>query len=99
LRYKTDIAPLEVDVDNYLSLVPVSYKYKPEIVSEEDSKKTFSGFIAEELEAAGFTDLIDYDDEGRPDGLKYDRITAYLHFIVKNQEARIRELETKIGAS
>jgi len=97
LRYKTDVVPLEFDMDKYLSLMPVLYKYKPEIVSEEDSKKIFSGFIAEELDAAGFTDLIDYDDKGRPDALKYDRLTAYLHSVVQNQEARIKELETKIG--
>lgn len=97
LRYKTDIRLLEFDVDAYLALEPRFYKYKPEIVSEKDALLEFSGFIAEEFDAAGFKDLVDYDTEGRPDAIKYDRLTAYLHLIVRDQNKRIKHLEEKLG--
>lgn len=97
LRYKTAIRPLDFDIEAFMGLTPVFYKYNPDTVPSVDHSIDYSGFIAEDLDAAGFKDLVEYDEENRPDALRYDRFTAYLHAVIKNQATRIEALEKQIG--
>jgi hypothetical protein len=93
---KTDIAPLQVDIPSYLSLTPIIYRYKAEVLSGSANPALFSGFIAEDLDKLGFRDLVQYDRDGKPEAIRYDRITGYLHLVVKDQERRLIDLERKL---
>ena len=50
------------------------------------------GFIAEEVEAAGFVDLCTYDNEGNLTGVNYTMLNVFLQDRIRNLEARIEAL-------
>ena len=85
IRYKKDVADLEVDTAKVLELNPVSFRYKRN--DQEDI-----GLIAEDVNEI-IPDLVNYDKEGLPNGVKYDRISVYLLEIIKEQQERINSLE------
>jgi len=84
-RYKTSIQNLESDPGRVLELRPVRFQWKT--TGQQDI-----GLIAEEVEAIA-KDLVIYDQEGRPDAVKYDKVAVYLLSVVKAQQHRIDTLE------
>jgi hypothetical protein len=69
-RYKENIKDLNVDFSKILQVEPKSYNYKATGAKD-------LGYIAEEFNALGLTDLVLYDNQGRPDAIKYDRMGVY----------------------
>lgn len=89
LRYKDDVQTLlESDVMN---LRPVSYKSKAEA---DDKTRRWYGLIAEEVDLIDKS-LVNYDEQGRPDGVQYDRICVLLLAEMKKLQARVTELEAR----
>lgn len=87
-RYKADIRDLEPDPHAVLSLQPVRFQWKT--TGQEEI-----GLIAEDVaEVAG--DLVIYDAEGRPEGVKYGKLSLYLLSIVRAQQERIEALEQQV---
>lgn len=95
-RYKYDIRPLEHDPKDVLKLQPVTWHDIWQDAADEN-KPRIPGFIAEDVHEAGLTEYVQYDDEGRPDGLNYDRMAAALLSVLKDHEKRITELEAKVA--
>lgn len=89
IRYKTDIQPLEADFSKILTQKPVSYRFAGTAMST-------IGYIAEDLHDAGLTDLVVYDTNGRPDGIKYDRLGIYALELVKRQGEEITSLRDQM---
>jgi len=77
-RYKTDVRNLDADTDAVLKLRPVRFQWQT--TGQEDV-----GLIAEEVEKVS-KDLVIYDSDGRPDGVKYEKVALYLLSVVKNQQ-------------
>jgi hypothetical protein len=86
-RYKTNIQNLEDDADKVLELRPVRFQWKTTGQKE-------IGLISEEVEAVA-KDLVIYDQEGKPDAVKYDKVALYLLSVIKTQQQRITALEAK----
>lgn len=86
-RYKTDIIPLTSDFSKILELQPKSYRFK------ESGMQTI-GYIAEDIDALGLKDLVVYDNQGRPDAIKYDRLGIYLLEVAKKQQLSLDTLES-----
>lgn len=84
-RYKEDIHALETDPGKVLDLDPVRFRWKT--TGELDV-----GLIAEDV-AGRLEDLVIYDQDGRPDGVKYDKLALYLLSVVKAQQQKIERLE------
>lgn len=89
-RYKEKIRTLEISPEETLKLQPVRFEWKT--TGEEDI-----GLIAEEVEKA-IPDLVVYDNEGKPDAVKYDKISLYLLGLVKELKAENEELKKRIEA-
>ncbi len=90
-RYKMNIEPLNVDFEKVLELQPKEYDFK-------DSGIHTIGYIAEEVEAlGGLDDLLIYDNQGRVDGFKYDRLPIYTLEIVKGLNERVESLEERVS--
>jgi hypothetical protein len=87
-RYKTNIQDLETDPDAVLKLRAVSFQYK-------SSGQQDIGLIAEEVEPLA-RDLVIYDDQGRPDAVKYDRVSLYLLAVVKELKAENESLTKQL---
>ncbi|MGB2696589.1 MAG: tail fiber domain-containing protein [Candidatus Zixiibacteriota bacterium] len=90
LRYKQNIRELNINPQKFLQLEPVRFEWKT--TGEEDI-----GLIAEDVENV-IPDLVIYDNEGRPDGVKYDKIAIYLLGVVKNLKSENEELKKRIEA-
>jgi hypothetical protein len=94
-RYKSNIKDLEMDKDAVFQLRPVRYLCR-------STGKDGIGLIAEEV-AEHLPDLVIYDQAGRPDGVKYDRVSLYLLDVAKELKAendslkqRLEDLETAV---
>lgn len=86
IRYKMNVRPLEgADIFN---LHPVRFQWKS--TGEEDI-----GFIAEEVEKV-IPDLVFRNNDGKPEGVKYEKLALYLLNVVKEQQEEIRELQSAV---
>lgn len=87
LKYKTDVQPMVYGLSEVLQLRPVSYKGK------NDGTKVFCGLIAEEVDAIGLTEFVQYADDGTPDALAYGNMVALAFKAIQELEARVTALE------
>ena len=98
LKYKQNIRDLEsIDINKFR---PVRYKSKAE---SDDQTKDHFGIVADEVDAAGITELVTYGIDGEVEGFQYDRLTVVLlkaiqelKTIVDAQAAEIAELKAKV---
>lgn len=73
LKYKQDIRDLpSIDITKFR---PIVYKSKCE---GDDQTKDHFGFIADEVDAAGIKELVQYGAKGEIEGFSYDRLSAVL---------------------
>jgi hypothetical protein len=87
IRYKKDILDIEPASSKIELLRPVRYK-KIKDESEE------IGLIAEDV-AELFPEVVKYDNEGRPDGVNYSRLSVILLKAVQELTERVNKLENK----
>ena len=85
-RNKENIQTLEEDFFKILEVQPKSF-------TDKSSGLTEIGYIAEDFDQIGLKNLVIYDKEGLPDGLKYDKIPLYLLEVIKKQQKDIAELQ------
>jgi hypothetical protein len=88
-RHKTDIQPHSTS-DGVLDLELRSFQY-------EETGSEDVGFIAEEVEEH-VPEIVTYDDEDRPFGVKYDRVGAHLVPEVRDNRDRLADVESKHDA-
>ncbi len=84
VRYKENIHDLKADFNKILLLEPKSFIYKN--TNTEDI-----GYIAEELDRLGLEELVIYDAEKKPDGIRYDKISLYLLEVIKSLKKELDE--------
>jgi hypothetical protein len=87
IRYKKDVVDIESASAKVEKLRPVRYK-KIRDESEE------IGLIAEDV-AELFPEVVKYDNEGRPDGVNYSRLSVILLKAVQELTERVNKLENK----
>jgi hypothetical protein len=87
IRYKDNVETLEFDSSQLDKLRPVSYTYKFDDAFD-------IGLIAEEVNEI-YPELIQYDEEGRPNSVKYDGLSVMLLEEVKNLRKEVKELKEK----
>ena len=100
-RYKKNISPFIDDFSNILKIAPKKYKMKKGYGNPDS---WLYGYIAEEMDQAGLEKLVLYDDKGRPDGVKYNKLAIYVLEVAKQnvetiqvQEEKIEELEETVA--
>ena len=89
-RFKENIRPLALDPERFLDVVPYIYD-RNDMEPEDDPREV--GFIAEEVDALGLTDLVFYDGDGDVHGVDYLRWCVGLQSVVRHLRDRINELE------
>ena len=98
LKYKRDIQNSTHGLAEVLQLRPVTYKGK----SVGDGDTVFGGLIAEEVDALGLTEFVQYAEDGTPDALAYGNMVSLcikaiqeLKAIVDAQAVEIAALKAK----
>jgi len=102
IRYKKDVETLDLDaLSNVMSIRPVYFYDK----GDTENKTRAIGFIAEEIDELGLNELVQYNDDGLPDALNYDKFSAILvkavqeqQSLIDNQTAIISNLEARLKA-
>lgn len=96
-RYKTDITDHAVDPADVLALRARRWRDRADVDADPDTARWHVGFIAEEVVDAGLGAFVDYDTDGRPDAIAYDRLTVALLALVRHQETRLAAVEAALG--
>jgi len=94
LKYKKDVQDATHGLADVLKLRSVTYKGK----SESNGDTVFGGFIAEEIDALGLTEFVQYADDGSPDALAYGNMVSLLAKAIQEQQALITSLTARIAA-
>lgn len=94
-KYKESVEPLDVDraFQFFEEAEPVWYRG---IGSGDEENFSYYGYIAEDLEVIE-PRLIQYNTDNRPEGVMYDKITAFLHTVMyekfKEYDKAIEEVD------
>lgn len=94
LKYKTNVQDATHGLADLLKLRSVTYQGK----SEADAGKTFGGLIAEEVDAAGLTEFVQYAEDGSPDALAYGNMVSLCIKAIQEQQAIIEQLKADVAA-
>jgi hypothetical protein len=89
---KTNIEPIENILPAVLQMQGVSFDWK----KDEDMGLTNYGFIAEDVDKI-LPNLVSHDEEGKPQGIQYSKMTAVLLEAIKEQQIQIDELKAKLN--
>jgi hypothetical protein len=93
LKYKQDVRDLEhIDINKFR---PVRYKSR---CTGDDQTIDHFGVIADEVNAAGITELVNYGADGEIEGFQYERLTVVLLKAIQEQQQMIEELKAKVAA-
>jgi hypothetical protein len=87
-RYKEDIEAMGAVSEKLLDLRPVTFRYKKAF--ENGDKPIQFGLVAEEV-AEVFPELVVYDNEGRPETVKYHLLSTLLLNELQEQARMIEE--------
>lgn len=88
-RFKTAIQDLWDPINTVLRLRGVKFQWK-------ESGDFDYGLIAEEV-ACVLPEIVDYDEDGNPAGIKYNSLIAYLVEALKAQQEQIDAIKAHIG--
>jgi hypothetical protein len=56
------------------------------------------GFIAEEVDALGLKEFVQYGEDNEPSGLDYGLMTSLLTKAIQEQQAMIEDLKARVAA-
>ena len=76
----------------FLNINPIKFDYK----TDAPYSNNIIGFSAEELQASGIPNLINFDSEGNPQSIRNEAILAYHQLILKESYTQIQELKAEI---
>jgi hypothetical protein len=101
-RYKQDITDYKVDLEKFLKLQPVTFRYKQAVEQDGEAAKIASGFIAEQADEIGMGQFVDYEPDpaqaGKivPDNFRYLDFASALHSAIAQQQDIIKALTSRI---
>lgn len=98
LRYKQDVEDAPVDPADVLKMQGRTWRDKSAVAIDPDITQRHVGFIAEELDEIGLGIFVDYDEQGRPDAIQYDRVSVALVELAKTQQAQLDAQAAQIAA-
>jgi hypothetical protein len=101
-RFKEQISAYEFDGEAVRGMVPVRFKYRADVEEYGDDAGWNYGFIAEQAEQSGLTELIGRDENGLVDYFAYERLCVAQQQLIRDLynklealEARVESLESK----
>ncbi len=91
LKYKVDIQPATHGLAKVLQLRPVTYK------THTDADTVYGGLIAEEVDAVGLTEFVQYADDGTPDALAYGNMVSLAFKAIQELNSKVEALEATVA--
>jgi hypothetical protein len=93
VRNKVDVEDLDIDTEAVLQLRPRTWRDKKEAESapEGETTRRYVGLVAEEV-AEHLPAFVEYDENGDPDYVSYDRLAVALLAVVQELSQQVQEL-------
>lgn len=91
-RFKKNIRNWSPDRQAILAMQLVQFQYK---VAVDPDGVVQHGLIAEQLDELGLDWLVDYGEDGTPEGVRYDLISLALLSVVQDHDERLSKLENR----
>jgi hypothetical protein len=88
-QFKTDIQTAPTVTEAMLAMRVVTFRYLNAVQELGDGAAVEWGVIAEEIHELGLTWLVDYDSEGNPQGVKYERLVLATIPVLQDHEDRL----------
>ncbi|TFB46509.1 tail fiber domain-containing protein [Cryobacterium tagatosivorans] len=92
-RFKQDIRPTVFDPHSILDAEIVDFRYTAETDLHGDNAPYIIGGIAEQFHAAGLGAFVNYDSEGAPFGIAYERLAVGIIPLLQQINRRVTALE------
>jgi hypothetical protein len=92
-RTKQDIRDIGARSERLLALRPVTFRFKEEVAGQETTLQF--GLIAEEV-AEVYPELVAYDEEGRPEAVKYRFLSSLLLNELQEQAMEIQRMKARL---
>ena len=92
-RFKQDIRPTAFDARSILDAEIVDFRYTAETDLHGDNAPYIIGGIAEQFHAAGLGAFVNYDSEGNPFGIAYERLSVGIIPLLQQINTRVTALE------
>jgi len=100
LRYKENVISISQSgaIETIKKLRPVTFNYKEEF-APTDYEIIVSGLIAEDVDQIEeLRTVVNYNDQGLPESISYDRLTAHLVLAVKEISEKLNSIESRLDA-
>ena len=100
LRYKENVINISQSgsIETIKKLRPVTFNYKEEF-APTDYEIIVSGLIAEDVDQIEeLRTIVNYNDEGLPESISYDRLTAHLVLAIKEISDKLSSIESRLDA-
>ena len=94
LKYKRNVEDTSHGLSDVLKLRAITYKSK----NERDGDTIFGGLIAEEVDALGLNEFVQYAEDGTPDSIYYANMVSLAFKAIQEQQAIIQTLTDRITA-
>jgi hypothetical protein len=98
IKYKKDVVDYDKGLIAVQSLRPVYYKSNRTNADGNEDSHQYVGFIAEEIDAAGLTEFVQYGEDSTPESLAYGNMVALLTKAIQELSAKNDALEARIAA-
>lgn len=105
-RRKTAIVPADEEaLGALLDVQPVNFRYRAEVARRTALRINDGidyvppvelGLIAEDLDAAGLSSFVYYDEDGQPEGIEYGMLTVALLAIARSERSARLALEQRV---
>jgi hypothetical protein len=97
LKYKIDVQDATHGLESLLKLRSVTYKQKNPDANGNAINTVFGGLIAEEVDAAGLTEFVQYAEDGTPDALAYGNMVSLCVKAIQELNAEVQALKQQLG--
>lgn len=88
-RFKQDIAAMSINEQAVLAMQIVAFRYIAAVENLGEGAPVEVGVIAEQVHELGLTWLVDYDEDGKPFGVKAERLAFALLPVMQDFDRRL----------
>ena len=93
LKYKENIESLPYGLTEVLQLNPITFSSK----NENENGVRFAGLIAEEVDAVGLNEFVQYAPDGSPDALHYGNMVSLAFKAIQELNAKVEALQARVA--
>lgn len=95
-RFKTGFKPIVLTIERVLELQGFYFQYLAAVPYSQEAQRVMMGLLAEDTHDAGFTWLVDYDEDGKPYGIRGDMLAVVVLEGMRDFYGKFQELVTRV---